>query len=130
MKDDIFVDSSVLIYTIDQYPQKKEKALQILEKRPILSTQVINEISSVMSSISYSDIFEITRTIIENGHLVLIDYNTISMAYFIAVSYQYSYYDSLIIASALENHCAYLYTEDLQHEQIIENRLEIINPFN
>jgi len=40
----------------------------------------------------------------------------------------YSYYDSLIIASALENKCSVLYTEDLNNGHIIEN-LKIINPF-
>jgi predicted nucleic acid-binding protein len=132
MKDDVFLDSSVLIYSIDKFPEKKEKAIHILENKPVISTQVINEISSVMNRklhLSFSDIFEITRTIVENGRLVLIDYNTISLAYFISGSYKYSYYDSLIIASALENHCAFLYSEDMQNKQVIENRLKIINPF-
>jgi len=35
----------------------------------------------------------------------------------------------LIVASALENGCGTLYTEDLQHGQIIENKLLIVNPF-
>ena len=43
--------------------------------------------------------------------------------------YKYSYYDSLIIASALENDCAILYTEDLHHSQVIDEKLAIINPF-
>jgi predicted nucleic acid-binding protein len=37
--------------------------------------------------------------------------------------------DSLIIASALENDCEQLYPEDLQHEQIIQKKIKIINPF-
>lgn len=43
--------------------------------------------------------------------------------------YKFQYYDSLIIATALENGCNTLYTEDMQHNQIIENQLKIINPF-
>ena len=43
--------------------------------------------------------------------------------------YQYSYYDSLIIATALESKCNILYSEDMHHGQIIENSLKIINPF-
>jgi len=43
--------------------------------------------------------------------------------------YNLSYWDSLIVASALENDCSILYTEDLQHEQVIEGKLKIINPF-
>jgi len=43
--------------------------------------------------------------------------------------YKYSYYDCLIISTALLNNCDTLYSEDMQHGQLIENKLEIINPF-
>ena len=35
----------------------------------------------------------------------------------------------LIIASALENECEVLYSEDLQHGQVIDDKLRIVNPF-
>jgi predicted nucleic acid-binding protein len=40
----------------------------------------------------------------------------------------YSFYDSLIIAAALEAGCTRLLSEDLQHGQVIEG-LRIENPF-
>ena len=43
--------------------------------------------------------------------------------------YAYSYWDSLILASALENNCPIIYTEDMQSGQIIEDSLKIINPY-
>jgi predicted nucleic acid-binding protein len=46
----------------------------------------------------------------------------------VANQYKYSYWDSLIIASALENKCKILYTEDMQDGQIIEGKLKIENP--
>jgi predicted nucleic acid-binding protein len=42
--------------------------------------------------------------------------------------YGYSVYDGLILASALEGGCKKLYSEDLQHGQVIEG-LRIENPF-
>ena len=48
----------------------------------------------------------------------------------IAAQYGFSFWDSMMVASALNNHCSILYSEDLQHSQIIEDRLQIINPFN
>ena len=42
--------------------------------------------------------------------------------------YGFSFYDSLIIAAALESGCTRLYSEDLQHGQQIEG-LIIENPF-
>jgi predicted nucleic acid-binding protein len=45
------------------------------------------------------------------------------------VKYQFSYWDSLILAAALESGCIWLYSEDLQDGQQIENTLTIRNPF-
>ena len=41
----------------------------------------------------------------------------------------YRFYDSLIIASALEANCATLFSEDMQDGQVIDGRLTIRNPF-
>ena len=43
--------------------------------------------------------------------------------------YGFSFWDSMIVAAALDNHCSILYSEDLHHEQIIEGKLQIVNPF-
>ncbi len=51
------------------------------------------------------------------------------MLYKFIFKYQYSYYDSLIIAAALDSNCTILYSEDLKHNHIIENTLTILNPF-
>ena len=42
--------------------------------------------------------------------------------------YRFSFYDSLIVAAALEAGCTRLYSEDLQHDQQIQ-QLTILNPF-
>jgi predicted nucleic acid-binding protein len=55
--------------------------------------------------------------------------HTIDKALTLKDIYGYSYYDCLIIASALENDCEVLFSEDMTNEQIVENRLKIINPF-
>ena len=43
--------------------------------------------------------------------------------------FQFSHWDSLIVATALEAGCDTLYSEDMQHGQLIDNRLTVINPF-
>ena len=53
----------------------------------------------------------------------------IRAAWALAERYGYSHFDSLIIATALATHCATLYSEDLQHRQVIDGRLTIIDPF-
>jgi predicted nucleic acid-binding protein len=55
--------------------------------------------------------------------------STLLVALDIAARYGFSHYDSLIIAATLESDCMTLYSEDLQHGQVIDQRLTIINPF-
>jgi len=51
-----------------------------------------------------------------------------SKAMAISERWGYSLYDSLIVTAALETGCETLYTEDLQHGQVI-HELTLINPF-
>ncbi|GHV18420.1 hypothetical protein FACS189493_7820 [Spirochaetia bacterium] len=44
------------------------------------------------------------------------------------IGYQYSYYDSLIVASALEQDCDYLLSEDMNDGQVI-GKMAIKNIF-
>jgi predicted nucleic acid-binding protein len=60
---------------------------------------------------------------------VFLDTNILVYSYSSTEKYQYSFYDSLIISAALSCNCEMLFSEDLQHGQIIEERLKIINPF-
>jgi predicted nucleic acid-binding protein len=41
----------------------------------------------------------------------------------------YAHYDSQIIAAALAAGCTVLYSEDMQHGQLIDGTLSIVNPF-
>jgi len=44
--------------------------------------------------------------------------------------YSLSYWDSVIVASALETGAEILYTEDIHHGLLINNQLQIVNPFS
>jgi len=59
----------------------------------------------------------------------LLQKTSIDQALSIAQRYKYSYWDSLILSSALENRCKVLYTEDMQDGQTIDGKLNIENPF-
>jgi predicted nucleic acid-binding protein len=48
----------------------------------------------------------------------------------IARRHGFHIYDALVVASALEANCDTLYTEDLQDGQLVEERLNIRNPFS
>ncbi len=132
MNAKIFVDSNVWIYLFGQDQGKKEVALHLLSQNPIISTQVIAENINVCLrklNLPFTVVEQHASNLSENCVVVVIQPATILAALHIHHRYQYSFYDSLIVAAALENDCSMLYSEDLQHEQVIEGTLQIINPF-
>jgi predicted nucleic acid-binding protein len=42
---------------------------------------------------------------------------------------RYSFYDCLVLAAALQTGADVLYSEDLQHNQLLGGTLRIVNPF-
>ena len=132
----IFIDSNIMIYAYSGTEKNKQQISRklIKENHTVISTQVLQEIANTLSrkfKIAYSSIEQILHEcILDNDILHLNRQDTIFKACNIARQYQFSFYDSLIIAAALETDCRYLYSEDLQHKQIIEGSLTIINPYN
>ncbi len=137
MKDRIFIDTNIFVYSAVEDTinlDKRNKAIELIqgeEYEIIVSTQVINEFYTILirNGISDADIQERIFEIVENAVLTNVTFKTIQYAWGIREQYKYSYWDSLIVASALENNCSILYTEDFQDGQIIEKKLKIINPF-
>lgn len=136
MKDKVFLDTNILIYSYSEDEEEKQSiANTLLEKNMgniVISTQVINELVNILLKK-----FKIPSLTIENAILeidnvfdiVLFALTTQIKAIKIKEKYKLQYYDSLIIATAIENGCTVLYSEDMQHGQVIENVLTIINPF-
>ena len=46
----------------------------------------------------------------------------------LAERYGFSIYDAMILASAQRAGCRVVFTEDLQHGQVIDERIKIVNP--
>ena len=134
MPDKVFIDTNVLIYGYSEdEPDKQQRAIDCVRSGEAwISTQVLNETINVLKrkfSLSYSQIRDAVQEISKGFPIILVSVNTIEMALNLAERYQYSYFDSLILASALEAGCQILYSEDLQDGQQIENQLTIVNPF-
>ena len=134
MNDNCFIDTNILVYCYtDDEPVKQQKALDIANgSDAFISTQVLTELSNTLKKK-----FKLDWKVVENVvSEVSTDFNvcvntpaTIERACQIADKYQYSFYDSLIIAAALSANCKTLYSEDMQDGQIIANNLTIVNPF-
>lgn len=59
----------------------------------------------------------------------MIDKDIIFKSFKIMNKYQYNYWDCLIISAALKCDATILYSEDMQHNQVIDGKLKIVNPF-
>lgn len=134
MQDRFFIDTNLLIYYVSNDASRKAvvKDLLVDNENIIISSQVITEFvaATVKKQIlSFDDSVKYAKEFLDLFYLGLIDNEAILLSFKIAEQYKYSIWDSLIIASALESNCSALYTEDLQHGQVIEKKLKIINPF-
>ncbi len=66
---------------------------------------------------------------VTNFTVVEIDTLKVMAALEINLKYGYTYWDSLVIATALQHDCDSLYSEDMQANQLIDQKTRLINPF-
>ena len=140
MIDRIFFDTNIIVYMFDKSEKEKhEVAKDLLSKQAkkssfYISAQVINEfvnittrkIKNPVSFEKQKDILSFLNSIFIISPLTM---HTSQTAINIKLKYKYSYWDSLILTSALENQCSIIYSEDMQDNQLIDGNLQIVNPF-
>lgn len=139
MSVDSFIDTNILLYDIDDSDK---------DKHAIATDMVRKALETDRFCISYQVVQECLSAGLRKAHIPLTP--TLAQAYLntvllplwrvhpskalyqqgidIQARYQFSFYDSLIVAAALEAGCKTLYSEDLQDGQRIEH-LTIRNPF-
>ncbi len=134
-----FIDSNVFVYLFDETDEhKRGTAEQIVESAlrthsASISYQVIQETLNVLTrKLSVPMTPEAAKGFMDEVLAPLWKVSPSSALYHRALDlqarYHYSFYDSLIVAAALDAGCARLYSEDLQGGQRIES-LTIENPF-
>lgn len=130
----LFIDSNIFLYAFSDKELSKQVTAKniILNGSPTISVQVINEVSNnLLKKLQFHE--NEVSCFIENCYkrysVVNLTQEIFSTASKLRNDHQFSYYDSVIVASALMNQCQVLYTEDMQHGQIIEHSLKIRNPF-
>lgn len=136
---DNFIDSNIFVYMLDE---------KDLRKWQIAQTLVYDSLENGNATISFQVVQETLNVITRKlsvpatpfGAQEFLD-KILSPLWRIGPSpplyrralelqnrYRFSFYDSLIIAAALEAGCKTLFSEDLQHGQQIE-QLTVCNPF-
>jgi len=127
-----FFDTNVLIYALASNDRRTSAAEMLLAKGGAVGVQNLNEFASVASrkmKMSWHDIgqaLSAIRTLCPSP--IPLDIRIQEAAVEIAGRYQYQIYDALVIAAAISARCPILYSEDLQHEQVIGG-MTVRNPF-
>jgi predicted nucleic acid-binding protein len=131
----IFIDTNILIYSLDSRDKKKQnRAREVLQRiidkhKPVISTQVINEFYVVATKKLNADQIIVKNIIhnFRNMEIVHTDLQLIEEAIDISVISQLSYWDSLIIAAAEKSNCEFVFSEDLNSGQNYRGVL-LLNP--
>ena len=107
-----FFDTSVLLYLLSADAKKADRVEELLGQSGVISVQVLNEFTAVATrklGLSFTEVREVLGAV-----RVLCDTQPLTVAHHdkgveIAERYRFSFYDSVIIASALLAGCKMLY---------------------
>jgi len=136
MPAETFVDSNIWLYSLiqsgddDRHRQATDLLMQL--DCPVINSQVIREICSNLKKKTHITEEQLRGLILgwyQGCNIVNSNASQHLRASRLRDAYSFSYWDSLIVAAALDVGCTTLYSEDMQHGQEVENRLTIINPF-
>lgn len=134
-----FIDSNVFVYLFDEVDDRKREAASRLVDNAleagtgVISFQVVQETLHVIlrklpTPATGPDATDFMEQVLTPLWRVMPSTAIYRQCIEIQSRYRYGFYDSLIIAAALEAGCRTLYSEDMQHGQRIE-QLTIRDPF-
>lgn len=136
----VFLDTNIFVYAfLASEPRKRAKAVELIESclgsgRGCISYQVVQEFANVArkkfaTRLSASDCKAFIDAAMQPLNRVASSTALIHTALDLQDELKYSFYDSLMIAAALQAGVETLYSEDLQHWQLVRGVLRIANPF-
>jgi len=134
-----FIDTNVFIYLFDETNDRKRTIADRIVKTSLetrtarISHQVVQETLNVVtrklpSPMTAENAQRFLVQVLAPLWQIMPNIALYRRGLDVQARYGFSFYDSLIIAAALESGCTRLYSEDLQHAQQIEG-LTIENPF-
>lgn len=131
-----FFDTNIFIYLYAENEREKQaicKALINNADECVTSTQILNEVNNVLIKkwkLPVDTVKTVQHDIRRISEVNHISTKTIDNAIDLTARYGFSYFDCLMLASALECNCSIIFTEDMSDGQVIDKTLTITNPFN
>ena len=134
-KPEVFIDINLWLYAFIESDDSTKTGIArtlIKDTNPVISTQVINEVCVNLirkANFNEEQITQLIESFYQKYPVVELNKSILLEASQLRQRYSLSFWDSLVIASALYTNVSTLYSEDLQHGIVIEKGLRIINPF-
>lgn len=133
----VFADTNIWLYTLiaNQDVHKAETANQLIDQYTgniAMSSQVVIEIVANLikkASLDEKSLQAIIEESYRNHKVINVDSTTMIEASRLRTRYVLSYWDSLIVAAALQVGASVLYSEDMHDGLVIDKQLTIVNPF-
>ena len=133
----IFLDTNVLVYTLDQHDPVKQQACRAILRqlqgrdRAVISTQVMQEFFVVATRKLGIDPLQAKSILksLENLEVVAVSPTLVYEAIDCSLLNQISFWDALVVVSAESARCALILSEDLNDGQVIKG-VEVRNPFS
>ncbi|MFO1140247.1 MAG: PIN domain-containing protein [Paracoccus sp. (in: a-proteobacteria)] len=126
-----FFDTNIVLYLLDDGP-KADIAAGLLANGGAISVQVLNEalVNCIRKAgMSWQEAGNFLGGLRQLCGVIDLSAEIHDVGLALGERYGFSVYDAMIVSAALTGGCERLYTEDLQHGQLIEGRLRIVNPF-
>lgn len=130
----IFIDTNILVYSVDKSDAVKRTSarnqLKSIKNNGVISTQVLQEFYvAATKKLGVEPLLakEIMHAF-TNFEIVSISSDLIMQAIDCSILNKISFWDSLIVTAAESAHCNLIWSEDLNHNQIIRG-VKVQNPF-
>jgi len=134
-----FIDSNIWLYRLiinprdpDAIPKQQIATTITNSQNSLISIQVVNEVCANLirkAGFNNAQIQILLEELAQGCEILPVSLETLQSAVKLRDRYLLSFWDSLIVASAVLGDASILYSEDMQDGLILENTLQIVNPF-
>jgi predicted nucleic acid-binding protein len=130
-----FIDTNIWLYSFIQSQNREKTKIAravIKECEIVITTQIINEICvNLIKKANFSEerILNLIESLFRKYTVFELSQDILLLASKIRTQHSFSFWDSVVAASALDCDADYLISEDMQDGFKLENELTIVNPF-
>ncbi len=130
-----FIDTNIWLYSFIQVQDVEKNKISraiIKECEIVISTQIVNEMCvNLIKKVGFSEaeIQNLIESLYRKYTIFELSQDILLQASKIRINHSFSFWDSIVVASALDGDAEYLISEDMQDGFLLENRLKIMNPF-